>query len=479
MSESMDFSRMMQMLMSQKTSIDEAIKKAMKKVDAVMIHYIEDCLNCGTCSPACPYFVAGPQYSPVNKAEELRKIYRREMTILGRLLGPLVGADKPKTEEDMKRLMDLVYACTNCGHCYYTCTVGIHSGTMIGLLKSILTEAGYVPTLLNLFEAIEVQNMHMKIPGLKKVWEDALKEAQEKYGEIEFDKPNVDVFFLSWLTDAMMMREGFIATIGILNKLKEAGLITWTTWREPLGIRSPISVVIGRSENAAAVMRRIVEYIEKIKPKYVVMMDGGFTYPTFRFTMYPTIVKILGKKPEWKVIHITELLAMLLREGKIAFKQVNEPITWHDPCQMGRHSRVFEPPRELLKAASKGYRDLPHNREMNYCCGGGGGIGCILREVRVMMGQLVGQEIRLPPDEEEFERRIEERLKLATRRKVDDIAKSGAKLVLTACPACIETIQRGINWHGKDYGIEDVQVKHISEYLVDKLIAPAPSKPAH
>ena len=479
MSESMDMSRMMQMLMSQRSSIDEAIKKMLKKIDAVMIHYIEDCLNCGACATACPYYAAGPEYSPVNKAEELRKIYRKEATILGKLLGPIVGAEKPKDDKDMKRLMDLAYACTNCGHCYYTCAVGIHSGTMIGLLRSMLTDAGYVPTLLNVFEALEVQNIFMQIPGLRAVWEDALKEAQEKYGAIEFDKPGVDVLFLSWLTDTMMMRNGFIATVGILNKLKEAGIITWTMWKEPLAIRAPISVVIGRGENAAQVVKRVVEYIEKIKPKYVVMIDGGYPYPQFRFNMYPTIVKTLGRKPEWKIVHITELLKMLLEEHKIAFKQAKDPITWHDPCQLGRHSRVFEAPRIVLKAASKGYRDLPHNREMNFCCGGGGGIGCVLREVRMTMSKVVGQEIRIPPEEEEFERRLEERLKIATKRKAKDIAESGAKIVLTACPACIETIERGLRWHGKELGAEDVKVMHVSEYLVDKLIAPAPKKPTH
>jgi Fe-S oxidoreductase len=457
------------MLAQNRMDIDKAIKKAMKNVDAVMLHYLENCLNCGGCAPACPFFEAGPEWSPVNKAEEMRKIYRKEMTIVGKLLGPLVGAEKPRSEEDMKRLLEVAYACTNCGHCYYTCMVGIHSGKVIGLLKSILTNAGYVPTLLNIFEAVEVNNMQMQIPGLRNLWEQAIKQAQEKYGPIEFDKPGVDVLFLAWLTDAFMMMPGFIATIGILNKLKEAGVLTWTMWREPLAMRAPISVVVGRGENAKKVLERVVEYIERIKPKYVVLMDGGYPYPVMRFEMYGVIKKKVGGNPSWKIVHIVELLADLMKEGKIKFKQANDPITWHDPCQLGRHSRVFEPPRELLKAASKGYRDLPHNREMNFCCGGGGGIGCILREVRMMMSQIVGQEIRVSPEEEVFERKVEEKHKVAVRRKMRDVAASGAKIVTTACPACIESLNRGVKWFGQEMGIADVKVMHISEYLVDKL----------
>jgi heterodisulfide reductase subunit C len=73
--------QMMKMLQSGKVDLNTAIKKAMKNVDAVMMHYLENCLNCGGCAPACPFFAAGPEYSPVNKAEEVRKIYRKEMTI--------------------------------------------------------------------------------------------------------------------------------------------------------------------------------------------------------------------------------------------------------------------------------------------------------------------------------------------------------------------------------------------------------------
>jgi Fe-S oxidoreductase len=466
---------MMKMLQSGKVDLDTAIKKAMKNVDAVMMHYLENCLNCGGCAPACPFFEAGPEFSPVNKAEEVRKIYRKEMTIAGKILGRLVGAQKPK-EEDLERLMEIAYACTNCGHCYYTCMVGIHSGKVIGLLKSILTATGNVPTLLNMFEAVELHGMYKQIPGIMNIWNSALETAQKKYGPIEFDKSFKGdnrkipkVLFLSWISDAMMMRNGFIETIGILNKLKEAGIIDWTMWRVPEAFRVPISVVIGRGENAKKVIERVVKYIESIQPDYVMMMDGGYPYPVFRFEMYGVIKKVVGGKPKWKIVHLVELLDDLMKEGKISFEQSDDPITWHDPCQLGRHSKVFEPPRELLKAASSGYRDLPHNREMNYCCGGGGGIGCILREVRMTMSQIVGMEIKLSPKEEEFERKVEEKHLIAVRRKMEDVKNSGAKIVATACPACIETITRGVKHYGKEMGIEDVQVIHISEYLNPRL----------
>jgi Fe-S oxidoreductase len=87
----------------------------------------------------------------------------------------------------------------------------------------------------------------------------------------------------------------------------------------------------------------------------------------------------------------------------------------------------------------------------------------------MMMGQVVGMEIRLPPKEEEFEKKVERNHLVAVRRKMEDVKKSGAKIVATACPACIETIARGIKHYGKEMDIEDVKVIHISEYLVDKL----------
>ncbi|NNU94932.1 (Fe-S)-binding protein, partial [Geobacillus sp. NFOSA3] len=77
-----------------------------------------------------------------------------------------------------------------------------------------------------------------------------------------------------------------------------------------------------------------------------------------------------------EVYHHTELLAKLVREGKLRQKyEVNETITFHDSCYLGRYNDVFDPPRDILKSI-KGVKlvEMERNRETGMCCGAGGGL---------------------------------------------------------------------------------------------------------
>ncbi len=469
-----EMDRMMAQLMEflkPKGDAESGVKKIMKNMNVVMLHFLENCVGCGECASSCPFYAVDYSLAPMNKAEELRKIYRKEMTIAGKILGSLVGAEKPKDKKDLIRLQQIVYACTNCGHCYVTCPFGIHSGRVIGTLKTLVDHVGLSPTLIKIFEAFEIGGAYKQHPKMVELWQNYLKTAEERVKQrlgdyqIPYDKKGAKYLLLIWFSDVMMMFNAAVAAIEIMSLLGKKANIDWTTNKEPVGVRTPISIVVGNTEGVLPAVKQVVEYIESIGPEYVIFIDGGFPTPFWRYDGRAAIVKALGgKQPKWKVIHITEFLDSLRERGVIKFKQANDPITWHDPCQMGRHAGIFEPPRNLLKAASKGYRDLPHNRKMNYCCGGGGGNECIVRETREWIEQMFGMKIPMDEVQLELERISTERMKITTRRKAMDIKKSGAKLVLTACPACISTINKGLKMHGVD-----AKAMHILEYLVDKI----------
>jgi len=77
-----------------------------------------------------------------------------------------------------------------------------------------------------------------------------------------------------------------------------------------------------------------------------------------------------------EVVHATEYLARLVREGRLRFeKAIQKRVAYHDPCHLGRGCQVYEPPRYLL-AQIPGVElvELPRNRRWSWCCGAGGGV---------------------------------------------------------------------------------------------------------
>jgi Fe-S oxidoreductase len=137
---------------------------------------------------------------------------------------------------------------------------------------------------------------------------------------------------------------------------------------------------------------------------------------------YPKLVK------DWdiQVEHTTQTIAKALKQGKLKLKKIGGKVTYHDPCHLGRYSKVYEDPREIIKA---GYQlvEMEMNREQSLCCGAGGGTKANYPE----LAEAVGKE------------------------RVEQAKKTGAKVLVTACPLCY--------LHLKEVAGKEIEVKEISE----------------
>ncbi|MFC7277991.1 (Fe-S)-binding protein, partial [Paractinoplanes rhizophilus] len=109
-------------------------------------------------------------------------------------------------------------------------------------------------------------------------------------------------------------------------------------------------------------------------------------------------------------------------------------VTYHDPCYLGRHNRVFDAPRELLGEIT----EMPRNRERSFCCGAGG--------ARMWMEEKIGKRINIERTEEA----------LAT----------GAKTIAVGCPFCYTMIGDGVTAKGEQ---ENVQVVDVASVLLRSL----------
>ena len=123
-----------------------------------------------------------------------------------------------------------------------------------------------------------------------------------------------------------------------------------------------------------------------------------------------------------EVVHHTQLLDHLVATGKLTpVKPLEEDVTYHDPCYLGRHNRVFDEPRALLNKVADGSAgpdlvEMPRFAERSFCCGAGG--------ARMWMEERIGKRINLD--------------------RVDEALSTGARTVAAACPFCLTMLSDGV-----------------------------------
>ncbi|MCU7724934.1 (Fe-S)-binding protein [Actinoplanes sp. KI2] len=144
---------------------------------------------------------------------------------------------------------------------------------------------------------------------------------------------------------------------------------------------------------------------------------------------------------DYEVLHHTQLLSQLVAEQKLVpVHPVEAAVTYHDPCYLGRHNRVFSPPREIL-AGVPGVRltEMPRSHEKSFCCGAGG--------ARMWMEETIGTRIN--------------------ETRTDEAIATGAELITAACPYCIVMLTDGANVR-KQQGkaADELQVIDVSRVLL-------------
>ena len=144
---------------------------------------------------------------------------------------------------------------------------------------------------------------------------------------------------------------------------------------------------------------------------------------------------------ELEVQHYTELLARAIKEGKLKFSRpLTKRVTYHDPCYLGRHCGIFDPPRQIIQAIPGiNFVEMKRNRRDSFCCGGGGG--------RLWM--------------EEFDAREK-----ISEIRVRDAAEVEAQILITACPFCMSMLEDAVKTAGAE---KTMEVKDLLE-LVSGLI---------
>ncbi|GAB3996478.1 hypothetical protein GCM10029992_16700 [Glycomyces albus] len=136
---------------------------------------------------------------------------------------------------------------------------------------------------------------------------------------------------------------------------------------------------------------------------------------------------------KYEVVHHTELLADLVASGRITPVEEHEgKLTYHDPCYLGRHNRVFTPPRELLGSFAE-VTEMPRNSERSFCCGAGG--------ARMWLEEPLGKRVN--------------------RERADEAVATGAETVAVGCPFCSTMLRDGVADAGKEDSVEVIDIAQL------------------
>jgi Fe-S oxidoreductase len=313
-----------------------------------LFYRCKDCARYGdtACSGFCP---VGQFYNGVET-----------WSSKGRLLltrGLMEGALKPT-----KKLIDSLYTCAACGMCYAQCLgdseLELHRA--IESARFEISKQGLTPEVFeSLAETIVKGGTPYKVSLTERMkWLDELSDASLS----ERAKT------LYWVGCTASYRSPDIAksTVHILNKAN----VNFTMIGEDEGCCGLILIHGGTWKEAKKIATENVEKIRKTGAKAVVTGCAGCYY-TFK-RLYPELFNV---RLPVKLLHTSQFIEHLVKNGALEFRNLDLKATWHDPCSLGRHCGVYEPPREVLKSIpGLQYSEMPLNKGYSRCCGGGGGL---------------------------------------------------------------------------------------------------------
>jgi Fe-S oxidoreductase len=384
------------------------------------------CTECGRCQSQCPAWVTGKPLSPKQVILDLRDhAFAKAPYLLA-------------TEEDRDKLPDavkaeaerplvataeaggvidpeVIWSCTNCGACVNECPVDIeHIDHINGMRRhQVLVESAFPQ---------EATTMLNNLERRGNPWGMAEDKRLEWITELDFEVPVLDgripddVEYLYWVGCAGALEDrAKRATKAIAELLHVAGV--------QFAVLGPMEACTGdparRLGNEFVFQMLAQQNVETLNEAGVATGTGKkiiASCPHCFNTISREYPQLGGN---YEVIHHTQLLARLVEDRRLTpVSPVEEKITYHDPCFLGRHNQVYTPPRSIIDAVPGTQAEEMHRcKGKGFCCGAGG--------ARMWLEERTGKRIN--------EERIDEALAL------------DPDTVTTACPYCMVMLGDAVN----------------------------------
>jgi Fe-S oxidoreductase len=391
------------------------------------------CTECGRCQDACPAWNTDKPLNPKFIVMNLRDRLLADGPVLtGRVEA---AADRPKLVGSTID-PDALWSCLTCGACVEQCPVDIeHVDTIVEMRRyEVLMESEFPTEAGLMLRNIENQGDPWGLGGARRTeWTEAL----------DFEVPVItgtvpdDVEYLFWVGCAGALDErARKATQATARLLHRAGV--------RFGILGPRESCTG---DPARRLGNEYLYQEQGKANIATLESAGAKKVV---ASCPHCFNALAREypglgGNFEVVHHSQLLGRLVAEGRLKPGALEASVTYHDPCYLGRHNRVFDEPRAVLDAIDGVEQiEMRRCRERSFCCGAGG--------ARMWMEETLGKRVNL--------------------ERTDEALNTGAGVVSTACPYCLIMLDDAVRARQRE---GEVSVLDLSQVVERSLGAPEPT----
>ncbi len=386
-----------------------------KNLTAVQLMELDSCVRCGECVKWCPTYAASgekPGLAPRDKILRWREFMNKSYGVKAKLFGP---QEIPQAE--LEQFKDDVYGCTTCGVCGSVCEAGINTVELWESLRTNLVKKGIGP-----------YGKQGAVPKVIQQYHNAyLLDQKDRLAWVPPDvkiADKADIIYFTGCTAGYKQLALAFATSRVLNKLgikfTMLGEEEWCCGSNPIRTGQ-----IHVGDVPRQVAKHNVEAIKKKGAKKVLFACAG----CFR-TAKVDWPRLIGEKLPFEVIHVTEFLEDLIKQGKVKWeKPINKTVTYHDPCHLGRHVGVFDAPRYVLShIPGVKFIEMDRIKEFQRCCGAGGGIKAGLPDLAIGIAQS----------------------------RVNDALATDADILSSACPFCKRNLMDGRDSLKANIEVEDV-----------------------
>ena len=381
------------------------------------------CQMCGYCIDVCEAHRQTPWESVTarGKIYYLNQLDKAGFGLMDKVLGRKVKISP--------EFVDAIYKCTGCGNCEEVCHAKIELVKLWENVRTWLVQQGVAPLPVHKGIAQKISKTGNSF-GEPKSKRDAWWPKDVERAEAP------DVLMFAGCTGSYRMQHIPAAGATILSR---AGVRINCMGEDEVCCTSPL-LRTGIRDLTLEIGKQIVTKADAMGAKDMVMTCAG---------CYKTISSNIGNyysKTGQNVYHFTQYVDKLIKERKLPLNnEFKAKVTYHDPCHLGRHSKVYEEPRNILKKI-KGveFVEMERNRENSRCCGAGGGYKSAFNDFAVNIAM----------------------------ERIHDAEAVGAEVIATACPFCVLNLKAGAKKAGSN-----IKVMDISEILL-QVTAPKVEEPA-